>query len=574
MSFFKIRILRILFLLLGFSLSGQSFDYSLARKLSVQPDKNKLAAYLQETKENLNGVNKVYHQYFSALYYRYTADKEKQIQHLIRGYDLLNQEYEQDSIKAMFLDEFALVYKNENDNYQEALIKINESIRIKHKLDKKDALARSYLIKASIFYTMDHLPGYLDSVKTYYNLVNKYNVSGSYKNLVLNNLATIAIDEGDTDEVEKNLLAANQFNLESGFIENASLNLNNLVSYFNTVGEYDKSKVILDTLLDYVDKNNFNLALREILINKGNLYENLGDYKQASYWKDSLYSYEVAVKNVLLDEELMKVENLTLENELAKEKAAQLRSRLLMSIFGALAALFAILGFAVYRIQRLRRESLNQELETTKIQATLDATRAKMEGEQKERQSIASTLHDQVASLLTAADMHLKVARKRNTEEPALENAAEILKNINYQVRDLSHQLVSPTLMKFGLEPAIDTLVSQLNNEKLKFNLIAELKTKRLAQEIENFVYNSCSELLQNVIKHSGASQCQVSLNTDKNQLTLRVTDNGTDKRQDQNSHHLGLGLTNIKARAEALKGSFQLNSLSSSTEAILEIPI
>lgn len=89
-----------------------------------------------------------------------------------------------------------------------------------------------------------------------------------------------------------------------------------------------------------------------------------------------------------------------------------------MTIFGALAGLFAILGFGVYRFQRLKRESLNQELETTKIQATLDATRAKMEGEQKERQTIASTLHDQVASLLTAADMHLKVARKETPKSP------------------------------------------------------------------------------------------------------------------------------------------------------------
>lgn len=272
-------------ILLSFKLWSQDFDYQKARALSIQPDKEKLLDYLNQYDRNISESNQVYYNYFHSLYYRYTGNRDEQIAFLIRGFNLFERNTYNDSIKAMYLDEFALVYKTEEGKLQEAIQKIDESISIKKKVGDDNALSKSYLIKANIYYLMDEVPSHLDTVKYYYKLVQKHNTTESYKYLVLSNLAAIAIDENKLEDVEKAFSEVYQYNIENGFFEDGSLVVNNLASFYNEAGQYSKAEIILDTLLDYVSKNNFTLALREILINKGNLYENLGDYKQAAFGK-------------------------------------------------------------------------------------------------------------------------------------------------------------------------------------------------------------------------------------------------------------------------------------------------
>lgn len=305
-----------------------------------------------------------------------------------------------------------------------------------------------------------------------------------------------AIDEYN-EAINSSKLVDDRHHANVKFSANANLGALYLFSKTN----YTKS---LDHLRTAVSAN----LKKEQPRNVKTIYEWMSESHKGLNNKDSAYhylrkSFDEEIKNKLTSHSIAvkeiqeKYDNEKLSLQLLEVKADQLKSKLLITIFGGLASLFAIIGIAVFRFQRLKRKAVDQELETTKIKATLDATRAKMEGEQKERQSIASTLHDQVASLLTAADMHLKVAKKKNEGEASIGKATDILKKVNYQIRDLSHKLVSPTLMKFGLEPAIDTFVNEMQNDNLKIYFDSHIGQRRYESSIENFIFNSCTELIQ-----------------------------------------------------------------------------
>jgi signal transduction histidine kinase len=78
---------------------------------------------------------------------------------------------------------------------------------------------------------------------------------------------------------------------------------------------------------------------------------------------------------------------------------------------------------------------------------------------------------------------------------------------------------------------------------------------------------------LQNSIKHSNCKNVTVTLSNTKDLLNLTVIDDGkgfdvTTKKSN------GIGLNNMKKRAEMIGGTFVLESSANGTKLVIEIPI
>lgn len=127
--------------------------------------------------------------------------------------------------------------------------------------------------------------------------------------------------------------------------------------------------------------------------------------------------------------------------------------------------------------------------------------------------------------------------------------------------------------MKFGLEPAIDTLTTQLSSEELNLTFTSKLQGKRVSQELEVFIYNTCSELIQNVIKHSTANYCHIQLDYIDGKIILQILDNGENLNFKEKQNQLGFGLTNIQNRAKSLGGQFQFSLETDKCLAELSLP-
>ncbi len=88
---------------------------------------------------------------------------------------------------------------------------------------------------------------------------------------------------------------------------------------------------------------------------------------------------------------------------------------------------------------------------------------------------------------------------------------------------------------------------------------IKGLYNEMLKEEIHLGIYRILQEHFNNVIKHADASEMLVELNNDTKMLRLLISDNG--KGFDTDSKKTGIGLMNIRTRAETLNGSFNLKS-------------
>lgn len=75
-------------------------------------------------------------------------------------------------------------------------------------------------------------------------------------------------------------------------------------------------------------------------------------------------------------------------------------------------------------------------------------------------------------------------------------------------------------------------------------------------------------EGLTNIIKHSKASFCSVSL-TSNPDLELRIEDNGCGITQ---QNHFGVGMNSMRQRAEELGGKFQVHSSSKSGTIVIAL--
>ncbi|WP_411377288.1 histidine kinase [Flavobacterium psychrophilum] len=134
--------------------------------------------------------------------------------------------------------------------------------------------------------------------------------------------------------------------------------------------------------------------------------------------------------------------------------------------------LFLLPKFIIKEKNKLK--DIDAKLQYKIISATLD-------GQDQERNKISAILHDHVSAVLSSVGLHLSAFESSLTKEQIadLKKTRSLLKNAHDKVRDLSHELVPPLLVKFGLQFALrifaKTTQTQLSN--LNFILLWK-KTK------------------------------------------------------------------------------------------------
>jgi signal transduction histidine kinase len=154
----------------------------------------------------------------------------------------------------------------------------------------------------------------------------------------------------------------------------------------------------------------------------------------------------------------------------------------------------------------------------------------------------------------------------------------QILQDAINKCRNLSHNFNPPTLQHFGLIPAIECLIQELN-QQFGLNVKFELKTKRQInnQSLKTIIFRSVQELLFNVIKHSGIKTAHVILSQRKDALVITVSDQGRGFNPEilkSLNVKTGLGLVCLRERIYAIRGKLKIKSApGKGSKFILTIP-
>jgi len=359
----------------------------------------------------------------------------------------------------------------------------------------------------------------------------------------------------------------------------------------------DAEKTYLQVLQKTQDTLNSEM-LDSKLISTGNLYY---IYEQTKQYKKA-FEYSVKYNDLsdLIQEkqkaiEITRIEAIHNEEKARaeesiktdKERKGKERNFTILLCTGAISLITILFGAVLYRNSKLKAKNLSlnlveQELNQQKTLRVLQEKNqskllnATLDGRETERKEIAQTLHDSVSALLSSANMHLQVVKKKATNSmEELDKSQRIIDETSEKVRDLSHKLISAVLLKFGLEHAVYDMCEKYSNQNLEFELESEDKIPRFEQGFEIKIHNIIEECINNIMKHSKASEASVFLLLKNNTLHVTITDNGIGFDTSKISPTSGIGLSQIKARIENMEGIFDIESkIKHGTSIIIKIPV
>ncbi len=186
-----------------------------------------------------------------------------------------------------------------------------------------------------------------------------------------------------------------------------------------------------------------------------------------------------------------------------------------------------------------------------------------IETEEKERQRLASDIHDEVGPLLSSLKMYIEMLNQNNEKQDYIKRKLkEIVKETINNVREVSNALSPNVLNQYGLVSAIKSFIFN-QKEIVDINFDSKINEERFGVKIETVYYRIIKELINNTLKHAKAKKININLEIEKENLILTYEDDGiginlkTLKKNKTN----GLGLSNIENRIKTINGKFSITS-------------
>ncbi len=290
-------------------------------------------------------------------------------------------------------------------------------------------------------------------------------------------------------------------------------------------------------------------------------------FEKTARYKDAL---DVARKSAELKDELLNEKNsrviLELEERydsaekdrnISKLEADAAKKKFTIYIVIATAIILLLVAFVYIvnakRKARATRDAAIIEEREAGLRAVFDAT-------EDERKRIAKDLHDGLGQQLSGLrlsweGLENKIATNAPEQSERLKQLTLILDEACAEVRSISHTMMPKVLQEKGLLAAIEEMVRKsLGLTSIRFQIEHfKVEDVRFAERIELSIYRICQELINNIIKHSKASEVTIQLMRSKGHLILIVEDNGIGFNHAKSKD--GIGMMNISSRLNTVKG-------------------
>lgn len=203
--------------------------------------------------------------------------------------------------------------------------------------------------------------------------------------------------------------------------------------------------------------------------------------------------------------------------------------------------------------------------------------------EERERQRLATDLHDSIGQLLFIANLRLDALRQEAFSaglERALAEVCSLIEQAIRQTRSLTFELSPPILYQIGLEAALESLVERVRQmHGLRIDLTDDEQPKPLTEEVRALLFRAVRELLINIVKHANVRNARVSVAREDGFVRIVIADDGIGFATPDIGFGIDrgdrFGLFNIKERLRLLNGSLEIaSSPSRGTQVTLMAPL
>ncbi|MDB5196814.1 MAG: hypothetical protein JWP88_1185 [Flaviaesturariibacter sp.] len=222
----------------------------------------------------------------------------------------------------------------------------------------------------------------------------------------------------------------------------------------------------------------------------------------------------------------------------------------------------AIQGFLINTRDINERVELQKKLDAELLNKQKEITAAAIKAQEMERSQLGLELHDNVNQVLTTVKLYNEMFLTGYVQDPELlRKSTGYVQDCINEIRSISKRLSAPTLGNISMRDSISELVESIN---LTNRLEIEYQTTALegcvvSQDLHLAIYRIIQEGLNNILKYAEAKTAVIGICYRDGKICVHITDDG--KGFDLKAKRTGIGITNMKTRAENLNGSFSIKS-------------
>ena len=227
---------------------------------------------------------------------------------------------------------------------------------------------------------------------------------------------------------------------------------------------------------------------------------------------------------------------------------------------GVLGLAIASLGAYHLRVARLKKAHAAQESFSRQLLAS----------QESERQRIAAGLHDSLGQSLliikNRADLALAAIESREAAKEQLNEISAAALHVVEEVREIAYNLRPYHLDRFGLTKTLQNMFVQASRScGIHFSADVDTIDGLLPRDAEINIYRIVQEALNNIIRHSQATEAEMVIRRKRRELSLRIRDNGQgfvpDTATGLGPRSGGFGLVGMAERVRMLGGACSIES-------------
>lgn len=226
---------------------------------------------------------------------------------------------------------------------------------------------------------------------------------------------------------------------------------------------------------------------------------------------------------------------------------------------------------------------MKQKAQQAEFNHKKELMRATLIAEERSRERLAKNIHDHLGTYVSIVSMgitRLKNLLKDNEEEllEIIDEQKKHLKHISNTARNVTRDLASPALIKFGFIGGINDLITALNqNNDVSIDFDYTHEGFRFAQDSEIQLFRIVNELINNLLKHAKPTSIHIQFDNKESIITLIISHDGDGLSMNDFEEKLktsnGSGLKSIKNRVDSINGTIYFYS-KSGEESIIEISL
>lgn len=215
---------------------------------------------------------------------------------------------------------------------------------------------------------------------------------------------------------------------------------------------------------------------------------------------------------------------------------------------------------------------------SSQVEEDLRMAKAIIDTQEKERHYIGAELHDNVNQILASAMLVMSMIKNEKMKKKEMlefiDTGRGYINDAVEELRKLSHELAPASFDNVTLENACKNLLHDFNlNNRYKIKFTFDEICNKASDDIQINLYRIMQEQMKNIVKYADAEKIEVAVTRLNGSINLRVADNGRGFNIKEVKN--GIGLSNIRKRAESLSGKLMMNAApGKGCELFVTIPV